>query len=87
MLYLIMVAHDSVGGQPTVGLKINISEIAVACGYNLALSVSDLVSLEKALNTISNSIGPVLLEIKVKKELVKIWDVRRELLFKIKMLS
>lgn len=80
-------AHDSVGGQPTVGLKINISEIAVACGYNLALSVSDLVSLEKALNTISNSIGPVLLEIKVKKELVKIWDVRRELLFKIKMLS
>ena len=60
-------AHDSVGGQPTVGLKINISEIAVACGYNLALSVSDLVSLEKALNTISNSIGPVLLEIKVKK--------------------
>ena len=27
-------AHDSVGGQPTVGLKVNLSKIASACGYN-----------------------------------------------------
>lgn len=29
-------AHDSVGGQPTVGGKINLSEIAKACGYYVA---------------------------------------------------
>lgn len=27
-------AHDSVGGQPTVGAKINLKAIAKACGYN-----------------------------------------------------
>jgi len=29
-------AHDSVGGQPTVANKVNLSEIAQACGYNVA---------------------------------------------------
>ena len=26
-------AHDSVGGQPTVGLQVNLSLVAKACGY------------------------------------------------------
>ena len=30
-------AHDSVGGQPTVGFEINIRQIAVACGYRAAV--------------------------------------------------
>ena len=34
-------AHDSVGGQPTVGLDINLPKIAKACGYNVTSSVSD----------------------------------------------
>lgn len=34
-------AHDSVGGQPTVGLDIDIPEIAKACGYKTFHSVED----------------------------------------------
>ena len=60
-------AHDSVGGQPTVGLKINISSIAKAVGYIDAISVNDKKELEKSLSIIKNSNGPILLEIKVKK--------------------
>ena len=33
-------AHDSVGGQPTVGFDINLPKIAKACGYNFTSSVS-----------------------------------------------
>lgn len=32
-------AHDSVGGQPTVGSKVNLTEIARACGYFAAQPV------------------------------------------------
>lgn len=43
-------AHDSVGGQPTVGGKINLSEIAKSCGYYVAAtfdgdSIDDLRAL------------------------------------------
>ena len=60
-------AHDSVGGQPTVGLKINLSQIANACGYVKAFSVSDSVELKEKLETIKTMSGPILLEIRVKK--------------------
>lgn len=59
-------AHDSVGGQPTVGLEIDFAKIALASGYSFALSVDNKESLFKALKTIKDIIGPVLLEIKVK---------------------
>ena len=32
-------AHDSVGGQPTVGNEVDFVEIALACGYGYAKSV------------------------------------------------
>lgn len=32
-------AHDSVGGQPTVGGKVNLKKIAAACGYRLGNKV------------------------------------------------
>lgn len=60
-------AHDSVGGQPTVGLKINIPAIAKAVGYKAVYSVDDKGALEKVLNEIKKMDGPILLEIKVKK--------------------
>lgn len=60
-------AHDSVGGQPTVGLKINIPAIAKAVGYKAVYSVDDKGALEKVLNEIKEMDGPILLEIKVKK--------------------
>lgn len=60
-------AHDSVGGQPTVGLKIDLPAVAKAVGYNKTWSVSDASSLAKALDECRKATGPVLLEIKVKK--------------------
>ena len=57
-------AHDSVGGQPTVGLKIDLPAVAKAVGYKTAISVDNKEDLEKELSTLG---GPILLEIKVKK--------------------
>ena len=60
-------AHDSVGGQPTVGLKINIPEIARALNYKKVFSIKDRMSLKEVLNKINGEKGPIMLEIQVKK--------------------
>jgi len=61
-------AHDSVGGQPTVGLKINLPLVAEACGYFHIFSVSTMNELKEVLEAInSDNKGPVFLEVKVKK--------------------
>ena len=43
-------AHDSVGGQPTVGLKIDLPAIARAVGYKAAYSVSTMETLNSQLS-------------------------------------
>jgi len=58
-------SHDSVGGQPTVGLEIDMVGIAKACGYRLALSVSTAEELESAMRSLPKGDGPVFLEVKV----------------------
>lgn len=60
-------AHDSVGGQPTVGLKIDLPAVAKAVGYRDALSADSKESLAAALDKLKGMQGPVLLEVKVKK--------------------
>lgn len=61
-------AHDSVGGQPTVGLKIDLPAIAKACGYFHVFSASSNEELNEILDeTKIDEKGPVFLEIKVKK--------------------
>ena len=64
-------AHDSVGGQPTVGLNIDLPGIAKAVGYKAAISVYCKDELEKELSTINSQLsslgGPILVEVKVKK--------------------
>jgi len=60
-------AHDSVGGQPTVGLKIDLPAVAKAVGYKANYSVDSKVELESVLAKISSFETPALLEIKVKK--------------------
>lgn len=64
-------AHDSVGGQPTVGLKIDLPAVAKAVGYPTVYSVCSKEELEKLLTSSflqqASCDGPVLLEIKVKK--------------------
>ena len=64
-------AHDSVGGQPTVGLDIDLPAIAKAVGYKEAITVCSKEELEKELSTLNSQLstlgGPIFLEIRVKK--------------------
>ena len=58
-------AHDSVGGQPTVGLKIDLTAVAKAVGYKATISVNNKDALIAALKDVAE--GPILIEVKVKK--------------------
>ena len=58
-------AHDSVGGQPTVGLKIDLPAVAKAVGYRATISVDNKEDLISSLNRVEE--GPILIEVKVKK--------------------
>ncbi|MDT3356704.1 MAG: phosphonopyruvate decarboxylase [Bacteroidota bacterium] len=74
-------AHDSVGGQPTVGLDVDLCAVACAVGYRSARRVSTLSELRAALSDLfsgaltgpgspagsGSSAGPAFLEIVVRK--------------------
>ena len=60
-------AHDSVGGQPTVGLDICLTKIAAAVGYANIFSVSDSESLREIVENLRCVEGPVFVEVQVKK--------------------
>jgi len=60
-------AHDSVGGQPTVGLTIDLPAVAKAVGYVYAFSVDNREALNDTLNKVNSLEGPVLIDVKVKK--------------------
>ena len=60
-------AHDSVGGQPTVGLKIDLCGVAEAVGYRNIYSVDTMEQLEATLVETKNVEGPVFLQVYVKK--------------------
>ena len=60
-------AHDSVGGQPTVGLHIDLPAIVKAVGYKASFSVDNHADLNVILGEAKNLEGPILIEIKVKK--------------------
>lgn len=59
-------AHDSVGGQPTVGHQIDLVEIAHAMQYNHAERVSRPEELQTALSGLPSG-GLQLIEVRVKK--------------------
>ena len=64
-------AHDSVGGQPTVGLKIDLPAVAKAVGYKSVYCIDSKNALEKQLSIINYQLSineyPIFLEIRVKK--------------------
>jgi phosphonopyruvate decarboxylase len=60
-------AHESVGGQPTVGFGIDIPKIALANRYKHALCVQTKAELTNALQNMDNTELPMLIEIKVKQ--------------------
>lgn len=60
-------AHDSVGGQPTVGLKIDLPAIAKAVGYKNAFTIDNKEDLLDCLKAVDSLVGPTLLQVCVKK--------------------
>lgn len=60
-------AHDSVGGQPTVGLDIDFCAIAKAVGYKSVFSTDNRDKLVAILSELKPMKGPVFLQICVKK--------------------
>ncbi len=57
-------AHETVGGMPTVAKNVDLIGVAKACGYKNAVSVSDLDSLDKELNTAKSCNELSLIEVK-----------------------
>ena len=60
-------AHDSVGGQPTVALQMDIAALAKACGYRWAATCHFRAELGELLEQLNRAEGPALLEIRVQK--------------------
>lgn len=58
-------AHESVGGQPTLGFGIDIPSVAKASGYRQVYSVANKEDIVSALNSVMNQNCPSLIEIKV----------------------
>lgn len=58
--------HDSVGGQLTVALEIDLPAIATACGYAAAQRVSSQEELREAVQGFSSIDGPIFLEVQVR---------------------
>ncbi len=61
-------AHDSVGGQPTVGFQISLPNVASVCGYRQVRSTDSLEEITHHIKELlALDFGPSLLEIKVNK--------------------
>lgn len=59
-------AHESVGGQPTVGFQVDIPAMALASNYKTSLSVSTSEELISAMKKLSEENYPALIEVKVR---------------------
>ena len=60
-------AHDSVGGQKTAALEIDLSVLAKGFGYQHIISVENEKDLIHELSKINKFSGPIFLEVKIKK--------------------
>jgi len=59
-------AHESVGGQPTIGYEIDIVSMALSCKYNVAYRAETKMELMKKMHLLKSIEGPALLEIRVR---------------------
>ncbi|MBE9468221.1 MAG: phosphonopyruvate decarboxylase [Bacteroidetes bacterium] len=60
-------AHDSVGGQPTIGHSIDFKSIAKGFNYKKVFIADDKKSLSENIIKLKNTEGPALLEVKINK--------------------
>jgi phosphonopyruvate decarboxylase len=58
-------SHESVGGQPTAGFKVDIPAIARACGYRWAAPAVTAGEIAAGIQAVLQAAGPALLEIRV----------------------
>ena len=58
-------AHESVGGQPTIGFRLNAKGMAMASGYRHAISATTAEEMTAALQQLEHLDGPALLELRV----------------------
>ena len=58
-------SHESVGGQPTIGLKIEMKHIAEGFKYRQVFQVSSVEEIDELMPQIKSMDGPVLLEIQI----------------------
>lgn len=58
-------AHESVGGQPTTGLKLDIASIATGCGYKKVLTATTKEEIISCMLELQDIEGPTMLQIKV----------------------
>lgn len=59
-------AHESVGGQPTVGFDIDFPAIAKACGYASAVRVSDVAGIKAEMAKAKSVKGASFIEVQVR---------------------
>jgi len=59
-------AHDSVGGQPTVAVRIDLAGVARSAGYRHVVTVDSIESFNSCKDLLTQD-GPVLIEFRVKK--------------------
>lgn len=76
-------AHLSVGGQPTVASKMDLSNIARECGFKHSYCVTNHQEFTQILNEVKSKTGPIFIDIKVSKEIKK--DLMRPNLTPIEM--
>ena len=60
-------AHDSVGGQPTIGFDISFGDIAKSFNYNKVFKIEKLKDFDQVFEDFQKAKGPCLLEILVNK--------------------
>lgn len=59
-------AHESVGGQPTIGYELDAVTMAKACGYQHAFRAVTRQEMQEVLQQLAHLEGPVLLELRVR---------------------
>ncbi len=60
-------AHDSVGGQPTIGFDIDFFKLSKNLNYKSSIKIKSKKNLRESIDNISNIIGPHLIEVVTNK--------------------
>lgn len=63
--------NESVGGQPSAGQKINLTNIAKACGYSTSIYVEKDRDLKSVINGLSESDKPIFIDVHVRQGIRK----------------